>query len=100
MLPVAHYLKVMVRDKVGSYYEEAQLQKWLSNWISEYIDGDPRNSTEATKCRRPLAGAKITIVPNEGNSGILCGDVRVAAALSVRRHGYRPASRVQAAGFQ
>jgi type VI secretion system protein ImpC len=65
----AHYLKVMVRDKVGSYYEEAQLEKWLNNWISEYVDGDPKNSTEATKCRRPLAGAKISIVPNEENPG-------------------------------
>ncbi len=65
----AHYLKVMVRDKVGSYYEEAQLEKWLNNWIGEYIDGDPKNSTEATKCRRPLAAAKITIVPNEENPG-------------------------------
>lgn len=65
----AHYLKVMVRDKVGSYYETEQLEKWLTNWISEYVDGDPKNSTEATKCRRPLAGAKITIVPNEENPG-------------------------------
>ena len=65
----AHYLKVMVRDKVGSYYEEAQLEKWLMNWISEYVDGDPKNSTEQTKCRRPLAAAKITIVPNEENPG-------------------------------
>src|SRR5450432_3904826 len=60
----AHYLKVMIRDKVGSYYEKEQLQRWLTNWISEYIDGDPKNSTELVKCRRPLAGAKISIVEN------------------------------------
>ena len=48
----AHYLKVMVRDKVGSYYEKEQLQRWLNNWINEYIDADPKNSSEATKCRR------------------------------------------------
>src|SRR4051794_7144662 len=65
----AHYLKVMVRDKVGSYYETEQLQRWLNNWINEYIDADPKNSTEATKCRRPLAGAKISIVENEENPG-------------------------------
>jgi type VI secretion system protein ImpC len=65
----AHYLKCIVRDKVGSYYEKDQLQKWLTNWISEYVDGDPKNSTEASKCRRPLAGARITIVENEENPG-------------------------------
>ncbi|MCC8936303.1 type VI secretion system contractile sheath large subunit [Bradyrhizobium ivorense] len=65
----AHFLKCMVRDKVGSYYEKDQLQKWLNNWIMEYVDGDPKNSSETTKCRRPLAGAKITIVENEENPG-------------------------------
>ena len=65
----AHYLKCIVRDKVGSYYEKDQLRRWLNNWISEYVDGDPINSTEATKCRRPLAGAAITIVENEENPG-------------------------------
>ena len=65
----AHYLKVMVRDKVGSYYEKEQLQRWLNNWINEYIDADPKNSNELTKCKRPLAGAKITIVENEENPG-------------------------------
>jgi type VI secretion system protein ImpC len=65
----AHYLKCMVRDKVGSYKEEAQLQRWLHNWIMDYVDGDPINSSEETKCRRPLTGASITIVPNEENPG-------------------------------
>jgi type VI secretion system protein ImpC len=65
----AHYLKCIVRDKVGSYYEKDQLHKWLTNWISEYVDGDPVNSTEATKCRRPLAGASINIADNEENPG-------------------------------
>jgi type VI secretion system protein ImpC len=65
----AHYLKCMVRDKVGSYKEEAQLQRWLHNWIQDYVDGDPLNSSEETKCRRPLTGASIKIVPNEENPG-------------------------------
>jgi type VI secretion system protein ImpC len=65
----AHYLKCIVRDKVGSYYEKEQLHKWLTNWIGEYVDGDPVNSTETTKCRRPLAGASIQIVANEENPG-------------------------------
>ena len=96
----AHYLKCIVRDKVGSYYEKEQLQKWLTNWISEYVDGDPVNSTEATKCRRPLAGASIKIVENEENPGYLFRDFRASATLPARRNGYRPSAGVAVAGCQ
>jgi type VI secretion system protein ImpC len=65
----AHYLKCMVRDKVGSFMEEEQLQRWLQNWITDYIDGDPINSSEDTKARKPLAGAEIRIVPDPENPG-------------------------------
>jgi len=65
----AHYLKVMVRDKVGSYMEKEQLERWLQNWIGEYVDGNPATSTELVKCKRPLAGAKISIMENEENPG-------------------------------
>jgi len=76
----AHYLKVMVRDKVGSYFETEQLQRWLNNWINEYIDADPKNSSEATKCRRPLAAAKISVMENEENPGYY------AATFELRPH--------------
>ncbi len=65
----AHYLKCMVRDKIGSMKEKDQLKKWLQDWIFEYVDGDPLNSTEETKARRPLADARIDIFENEENPG-------------------------------
>jgi type VI secretion system protein ImpC len=65
----AHYLKCMVRDKVGSTKEKAELTNWLQEWIYQYVDGDPANSTEQTKARRPLADAKVEIVENEENPG-------------------------------
>jgi type VI secretion system protein ImpC len=65
----AHYLKCMVRDKVGATMEEAQLQRWLQTWIMKYVDGDPKNSSEATKARLPLAGAKVEVFPDEENPG-------------------------------
>jgi type VI secretion system protein ImpC len=65
----AHYLKVMVRDKIGSTKEKEELQRWLQNWIVQYVDGDPVNSSDEVKRKKPLAGAKITIVPNEENPG-------------------------------
>ncbi|MCW6509314.1 type VI secretion system contractile sheath large subunit [Lichenifustis flavocetrariae] len=65
----AHYLKVMIRDKVGSYREAPQLTRWLTEWINEYVDGDPINSSELDKARKPLAAAAIEIVPLEENPG-------------------------------
>ena len=65
----AHYLKCMVRDKVGATMEEAQLQRWLQAWIMRYVDGDPKNSSEATKAKLPLAGAKVEVFPDEENPG-------------------------------
>ncbi|HVY57277.1 MAG TPA: type VI secretion system contractile sheath large subunit [Xanthobacteraceae bacterium] len=65
----AHYLKCMVRDKIGSTKEKEELQRWLQEWITEYIDGDPANSSEAIKARKPLADAKVEIFANEENPG-------------------------------
>ncbi len=65
----AHYLKCMVRDKIGATMEEAQLQRWLQDWIMKYVDGDPKNSSEATKAKLPLADAKVEVFPDEENPG-------------------------------
>jgi type VI secretion system protein ImpC len=65
----AHYLKCMVRDKVGSTKEKEQLERWLNDWITLYVDGDPKNSSEEIKARFPLAAAKVTVVENEENPG-------------------------------
>jgi len=37
----AHYLKCIVRDKIGSFKEADDMQRWLQNWIVQYVDGDP-----------------------------------------------------------
>jgi type VI secretion system protein ImpC len=65
----AHYLKCMVRDKVGSTKEKEQLRKWLQEWITRYVDGDPVNSSEQTKARKPLAEAKVVVEDDEENPG-------------------------------
>jgi type VI secretion system protein ImpC len=65
----AHYLKCMVRDKVGSTMEQDQLQDWLHKWLMLYVDGDPKGSSESVKARKPLADARVEIIPNEENPG-------------------------------
>jgi type VI secretion system protein ImpC len=65
----AHYLKCMVRDQIGETKERDELQKWLQKWITQYVDGDPKNSTTMTKARKPLADAKVEVFADEENPG-------------------------------
>jgi type VI secretion system protein ImpC len=65
----AHFLKCIVRDKVGSFKERDDMQKWLNKWIKQYVDGDPKNSSESTKARKPLAGAEVVVEEDESNPG-------------------------------
>ena len=65
----AHYLKCIVRDKVGSFKEREDMQRWLQDWILQYVDGDPAHSSENTKARKPLAAAEVVVEEVEGNPG-------------------------------
>jgi len=57
----AHYLKCMVRDKVGSSMSRAQINDWLSEWIIGYVDGSPTSSSEDFKATHPLQDARVVI---------------------------------------
>jgi type VI secretion system protein ImpC len=65
----AHYLKCIVRDKVGSFKSRSEMQRWLSDWISNYVDHDPEHSSETTKASRPLSAAEVVVDEIEGNPG-------------------------------
>lgn len=65
----AHYLKCIVRDKVGSFRERGEMESWLNNWIMNYVDGDPVNSSQETKSRKPLAAAHVVVEDIEDNPG-------------------------------
>lgn len=65
----AHYLKCIVRDKVGSFKDRDAMERWLNEWIMNYVDGDPANSTQETKARKPLASAEVVVEEVEDNPG-------------------------------
>jgi type VI secretion system protein ImpC len=65
----AHYLKCIVRDKIGAFKEREDMQRWLNEWIMNYVDADPVNSSQETKAQRPLAGAEVTVEEIDGNPG-------------------------------
>lgn len=65
----AHYLKCIVRDKVGGFASAASMQQFLQSWILNYVDGDPEGSSEMVKATHPLAGAEVVVTENKSNPG-------------------------------
>jgi type VI secretion system protein ImpC len=65
----AHYLKCIVRDKVGALRDRQDMQRWLQSWITQYVDGDPAHSSEETKARKPLAAAEVVVEEVDGDPG-------------------------------
>ncbi len=64
----AHYLKCIVRDKIGSFKEREDMANWLNKWIMQYVTGDP-HASEEVKARYPLAAAEVVVEDVEGDPG-------------------------------
>src|SRR5215468_104831 len=65
----AHYLKCMVRDKVGTFKERSDMERFLSDWIKGYVLGNPQDAGDTLKAQKPLAGAEVKVEEVEGNPG-------------------------------
>lgn len=65
---IAHYLKVIARDVVGSFKEAEDVQAWLERWIKRYTSADDKPSEE-TKARYPLRESRIEVKPIPGAPG-------------------------------
>jgi len=64
----AHYLKVLARDKIGSFMEASDCESWLNRWIMNYVTADPKPS-EDTKARYPLREARVEVREVPGAPG-------------------------------
>lgn len=65
---VAHYLKVMARDKIGSYSSPQEMELWLNNWLLNYVNSNQTSDLTAM-AKRPLAEAKVTVEEIPGRPG-------------------------------
>jgi type VI secretion system protein ImpC len=65
---VAHYLKVMARDKVGTFMEAEDMQQWLNRWINSYVNAS-EDGGQAMRSQYPLREAKIEVKPIPGQAG-------------------------------
>jgi type VI secretion system protein ImpC len=64
----AHYLKVMARDKIGSFMEASDCEAWLNRWIMNYVNGADQAGAEI-KARYPLREAKVQVKEIPGKPG-------------------------------
>lgn len=64
----AHYLKVIARDKVGSFQTQADLTKYLNNWIANYVLVSP-SAPQVMKAKFPLSAARVDVTEIAGKPG-------------------------------
>jgi type VI secretion system protein ImpC len=65
----AHYLKAMMRDKIGSFTSRQDTEKFLNQWISNYVCADD-NASQAAKAKLPLREAVIQVSEVPGKAGV------------------------------
>jgi type VI secretion system protein ImpC len=65
---LAHYLKVIQRENIGTWKERGDLERELNEWIRQYI-ADQENPSPVVRSRRPLRQAQVTVEDVEGEAG-------------------------------
>jgi type VI secretion system protein ImpC len=66
---VAHYLKAMMRDKIGSFTSRSECERFLNVWIAKYVTTDDAASQEV-KSQYPLREARIDVAEVPGKPGV------------------------------
>ncbi|SIT25191.1 type VI secretion system contractile sheath large subunit [Achromobacter sp. MFA1 R4] len=76
---LAHYIKVLQREQIGSWKERQDLERELNGWLKQYI-ADQESPSSDVRSRRPLRAAKVQVQDVAGNPGWY------QVALAVRPH--------------
>lgn len=65
---LAHYIKVLQREQIGSWKERQDLERELNNWLKQYI-ADQESPSADVRSRRPLRAARVVVQDIAGNPG-------------------------------
>ena len=66
---IAHYMKSIMRDKIGSFASRQNVQDYLNTWLAQYVLLDDSASQEA-KAKYPLREARVDVVEVPGKPGV------------------------------
>jgi type VI secretion system protein ImpC len=73
----AHYLKCIIRDKIGKQMTRNEVQRFLQDWINNYVLPNPEDANDELKAKKPLSEAQVEIKDVEGNPGYYTSVVRL-----------------------
>ncbi|MDR3135274.1 MAG: type VI secretion system contractile sheath large subunit, partial [Deltaproteobacteria bacterium] len=76
---LAHYIKVIQRENIGTWKDPQTLEKELNTWLNQFVT-DMDNPTPSIRGKRPLRMAKISVASIPGQPGWL------QMSLSIRPH--------------
>jgi type VI secretion system protein ImpC len=65
----AHYLKAMMRDKIGGFMSRDDCWRFLNRWIGQYVTQDDK-ADQAAKAKYPLREAKVDVEEVKGKPGV------------------------------
>ena len=80
----AHYLKAMMRDKLGSFMSRTDCERWLNQWIQHYVTPDD-TASQAVKAQSSFARCEDRSVRSPGQAGRISCDGVPASALPAGR---------------
>lgn len=66
---IAHYLKVLQREEIGSWKEKQDIENGLNTWLKQYVS-DQENPPAEVRSRRPFRSASVEVHDVEGEAGI------------------------------
>jgi type VI secretion system protein ImpC len=66
---IAHYMKAMMRDKVGSFANTLDVERYLHNWLMQYVV-DADDASQEMRAQRPLRQAQVEVTEVPGRPGV------------------------------
>lgn len=66
---IAHYMKAMMRDKVGSFATTLDVERYLHNWLMQYVV-DADDASQEMRAQRPLRQAQVEVSEVPGRPGV------------------------------
>lgn len=73
----AHYMKVILRDKLGTLQEGEDIDAYLNKWFNQYTLANPQGAGEKLKSERPLREFAVSVKPVEGKPGYYEADLKL-----------------------
>lgn len=66
---IAHYMKAMMRDKIGSFSAASNVEEFLNRWLTQYVLLDD-NASQDQKAQFPLREASVQVSEVPGRPGV------------------------------